>query len=174
MTFATGFSPEGTVPMNYNLYFGQVDFINEQGDTLQIKPSQEITIISIGHDRYFYDESVGYLKLLQQGQLSFGRYTLYALEKMEYVSGSNNTNEWRVDRRGAMSSSDRYYKKKATYYFIDPNNKVRKPTRHNLRKIFPSKRLVIRNYVNKHAVNFQNESDLRALVTFCNQLMTIE
>jgi hypothetical protein len=172
MTFATGFSPEGTVLLNYNLYYGQIDLINQQGDTLQVKPSREIKIIEIGEDRYFYDERFGYLEIIQEGQLSLARQTLYATEKVEYVSGAVQDGGWGVDRRGTISNSDRYYMKRSTYYFIDPKNQVRKATRHDLKKILPSKRKAIRHYVDDQAVDFQKESDLRTLATYFSQLMT--
>ena len=42
ITFATGYSPQDQVRLNYNQYFMQMDYISSQGDTLQIKPSKEL------------------------------------------------------------------------------------------------------------------------------------
>ena len=38
ITLATGFSPEDTFRLNYNLYFAEMDLINRKGDTVQVTP----------------------------------------------------------------------------------------------------------------------------------------
>ena len=64
ITFITGFSPEETFKFNYNLYFGQIDFIDKNGDTLQVKPSRDLKEINIGGHSFYHDDHQGYIEIL--------------------------------------------------------------------------------------------------------------
>ena len=48
--------------MNYNLYFAQMDYIGADGDTLQVKPSQELKLLTINDHLFYYDQKSGYIE----------------------------------------------------------------------------------------------------------------
>lgn len=170
ITFATGFSPEGTARLNYNLYFAQVDIINEKGDTLQVTPSKEVKLIDIGGHTFYYDDRWGYIEVLSNGPVALGVLTVLSTEKMVYVSGSFDGASAGIDTRGTRSVYDRYYRKTDTYFFVDSNNKLYKAIKPSILKVYASHKKEINEYVNEHKTDFNKMQDLLQLLNFCNQL----
>ncbi len=169
VTFFTGFSPDKMIRLNYNLYFGQMDLINEKGDTVQIVPSKELKLIDVGGHIFFYDTRKGYIEILLQAPVALGVWTILRTEKMDYVSGSIEGSVG-VDIRGRPSVYDRYYRKTDTYFFIDEKNKLYKAIKPFILKLFPSHKEDINEYLQQNSIDFNSEKDLVNLVNFCNQL----
>ena len=169
ITFDTGFSGSETNRLNYNLYYSQIDLINQNGDTIPLDASREIKLITMGDHIFFHDESKGYIQVLLQTPVALGVRTLLTTEKMEYVSGNVNART-EVDNRGVPSIYDRYYKKTATYFFIDTDNKLHKANRHFIFRLFPGSKGTITNYIKDNLIDFNNRTDLSRLLIFCNHL----
>lgn len=170
ITFATGFSPEGTARLNYNLYFAQVDIINEKGDTLQVTPSKEVKLIEIGGHTFYYDDRRGYIEVLSRESIALGVLTILSTEKMVYVSGSIEGTSARMDTRGRRSAYDRYYRKTDTYFLIDRRNVLHKANRASFLKLFPAQKKAINSYLDENKIDFTGRNNLLQLLNFCNQL----
>ena len=168
MTFSTGFSPQGTVPMNYNLYFLKIDFINEHGDTLQIKPPRELMLVEIGNHLYFNGQREGFMEVLSKGAVSLAVKRYLATDKMDYVSGTTYSGT-PVDERGTISNYDRYYRLAADYYFIDTNNKAQKATQTALIKSLPARRKEVRHYLKENEIDFNDGEALMNLLSKIQQ-----
>jgi len=168
ITFSTGFSGGEINKLNYNLYYGQMDIINQSGDTLQMDASREIKIVTIGEHIFLHDDK-GYIEILLKTPVALGVLTMLTLEKMVYVSG-NFKGSMGVDNRGVPSIYDRFYKKTAFYFFIDRDNKLHKAVRHAIFQLFPGNKEKISDYINDNQIDFGNRADLSSLLLFCNQL----
>ncbi|HTE30302.1 MAG TPA: hypothetical protein VK666_08005 [Chryseolinea sp.] len=168
ITFMTGFSPEQDLKLNYNLYFGQMDFINSKGDTLQIKPAPTIKLVNIGKHWFLYDPKKGYIELLVQSQVALGVLTVMRTERMDYVSGTIPPGQ-SADIRSLPSVYDRYYSVRETYYLIDNKNRLFKAMQSTLVKLFPVKRAAIKAYISTHHTDFTKRADLIELLAFCHQ-----
>ncbi len=176
ITFSTGFSPDQRITLNYNMYHFLMDFINENGDTMQMKPSPEIKEVTIGKHLFYYDSKVGYIEMLDQSPVALGVLTFLNTEKMQYVSGAIINAETDTDARGRPSAYDRYYSKRHTYYFIDTKNKahkaykVYKAIKPSLARVFREQRREIDAYCKVNKIDFNNSADLTRLLGYCNGL----
>jgi len=169
ITLATGFSPEGTVRLNYNLYFAQMDLINDKGDTVQVTPSKELKLVEIDGYIFYHDIRWGYIEVLSRASIALGVLTLLSTEKMEYVSGSFDGNSREADTRGQRSGYNRYYKKAHTYFLIDRSNKLHKANKTSILKLFGQKE-IIRTYFDENEIDFNTRNDLLQALRFCNEL----
>jgi len=169
ITFATGFSPEDKVLMNYNLYLLQMDLITKENDTTQIKRTKELKLISIGDHLFLLDYKLGYVEVIKQLPVSLGVLNVMNTEHMEYVSGSLERSDYNKDDiRGRPSVYDRYYRKVKLYYFIDKDNTVYKATRASILKLFRKNKDEIDVYLRENGIDFEDKNDLVKLLLFCH------
>jgi hypothetical protein len=168
ITYFTDFAPHQNLRLNYNLYYGQMDLIDYNGDTVQIKPLKTIKSIQVGTDVYFLDVKEGYLRIVIEGDLTLAAHTFFHLAGMQYVAGTSGT-----DVRGRPSPSDKVYVLASVYVFLDSNRKVVMPSRAYLRRVFPEYKTAIDDYLSTKSVNFFAGNDFVELTKFCNQLRRI-
>ena len=175
VTFATGYSPPEQVMMNYNLYLMQMHYISSEGDTLQIKPSKELKLVSIS-DRFFYhDGKLGFIELIQQLPVALGVRNLMKAEYIDYLPGGTYRKAGYTpfsdeDLRGAATTLDRYYIKDADYFFIGKNNDVHKASPASIFKIFRDHKKSVKIYIDEHNIDFEKKEHLMKLLVFCNGL----
>ena len=172
ITFFTGYSPDQKIKLNYNLYYGQMDLIDENGDTLQVKSSKILKSVQVGNNLFYFDLQKGYLEVIVDGTVSLGSRNLLQLEKMVFVSG-NLEGDGTADVRGRPSVFDKYYRRGATYYFIGKDQRLYTPSRSAILKLFPEFKVLISDYVSDQSIDFKRESDLIKLCGFCNELRQI-
>ena len=173
ITLATRYSPDEEVRFNYNLYYMQMDYIASNGDTLQIKPSREIKLITIGAHQFYHHYRIGYLEILLQKSISLGVLNFLNTEDTRIESGNKVLSYDKVDARGGPSNYDRYYRKFAKYYFLDLQNEPYKASKHAILKLFNNHRKPIKAYIAQHNVAFNNKQNLIMLLNFCNQLVEV-
>lgn len=172
ITFFTGFSPEPTIMLNYNLYYGQMDLIDSNGDTLHVTPPKTLKNVHVGNNLFYFDYQKGYLEAIVHGTVSLGCHNILRLERKEYVSG-NAEAEGAADVRGTTSVFDRYYRRASTYYFIGSDQRLYFPSKSAILKLFPEFKLLISDYIRDQSIDFKRESDLIKLCRFCNELRRI-
>jgi hypothetical protein len=175
VTFATGYSPMEQVRMNYNLYFAQMDYISSKGDTLQIKPSKELKLISIGGHLFYHDHKLGFIEVIQQLPVALGVKNMMKAQYIDYPRGGMHrkvgfTPFADEDLRGAAIALDRYYLKGGDYFFIDSNNEVYKATLASVFKLFQEHKKAVKMYVDQHDIDFGRKDHLMNLLVFCNGL----
>jgi hypothetical protein len=175
ITYFTGFAPERYLRLNYNLYFAQIDMIDERGDTVQISPSKTFRSVSIGNDVFLFDQKEGYMRVMIKGDVSLVERIYFHLAKMEYVSGNINGPGARpeVDVRGSTSNYDRYFAQVSVYYFVANNGKVYPASRAILKTLFPEYKVAIQDFSKRHNTNFSTEDDLRQITQYTNSLRRI-
>lgn len=173
--FATGYTQNSLIRMNYNLYHMQMDYISAGGDTLQVKPSSEFKLITIASHLFLYDSKVGYIEVVQQSAVALGMRPMMIARYIDYPSGGYSRNAGSTpfrdtDQRGAAMPIDRYYVKGGDYFFIDKDSKVYKASSSSAFKLFREHRKVVKEYLDAHNVDFENREDLMKLLSFCNGL----
>jgi hypothetical protein len=168
ITFDTGFSPEQRLKLNYNLYFAQMDFINDDGDTLQIKPKKEIQLIEVDNNLFFYDPKVGYIQIVHRLPVALGAFHVLTIDYMEFATGKQASLE---DARGTPSDYDRYYRKTMHFYFIGKDNKSHKAIPTSLYRLFRHHKNEIKGYIDENSIDFRKKDDLIKLLIFCNGLV---
>lgn len=165
VTFATSFSPDEQLRFNYNLFSGQMDMINSNGDTVQINQIKELKFISIADHLFFHSYKVGYLEILHQSTVLLGVLNLL-VDAYPPIGGSTYLQGIKGLR------SDRYFKNQAFYYFIETDIKIHKATPSSVRKVFHDHKKAVKAYLNENKIDFEREDDLIKLLTFCNRLIT--
>jgi hypothetical protein len=156
ITFATGFSPEEKVRLNYNLYLGQMQMITTNGDTSHVKQLKELKFISIGDHLFCHDYNIGYIEVIHKLPVALGVLNIMITAD--------------PDERTTTSKYDRYYMKKGYYYFIDKDNKPSKATRASIQRLYPDQRKNIKAYLDENRIDFESKPDLIKLLTFCDEL----
>ncbi|MEJ1241955.1 hypothetical protein WBG78_27665 [Chryseolinea sp. T2] len=171
ITYFTGFTPERDLRLNYNLYFGQIDIIDDHNDTVQISPSKTFKSVSIGGDVFLYDAKEGYLRVMITGDVTLALRTFFHLSEIKY--GGLGPKEDMVDVRGRPSSYDRYFIKASIFFFVDKAGSIFPASRVVLKKFFPEYKHAIQEFSKKHNTDFTEADDLRQITEFCNGLRRI-
>ena len=151
-----------------------MDYINSQGDTLQVTPPNELKLISIGAHVFYYDRKAGYIEVIQQLPVALGVRTIMK-SHVEYTPGEEmrkiGYTPFSVeDQRGTTIAYDRYYIKGNDYFFIDKDNKVYKALQESILKLFREHRKVVKKYIDEHKVDFERKDHLMDLLVYCNGL----
>ena len=175
ITLATGYSPKEKVRMNYNLYYMQMDYIDSRGDTLQIKPSRELKLITINHHLFLHDIDVGYIEIIQRLPVALGAKYMMQTKYIDYPPGGTYRQAGYApfsdeDQRGAAIPLDRYYVQECDYFFIDKDNTAYKATFASASKLFREHKKAVKSYINENEIDFENREHLTKLLTFCNGL----
>ncbi len=172
VTFFTGYSPDQKIKVNYNLYYGHMYLIDDNGDTLQVKPSKILKSVQVGNNLFYFDPQKGYIEVIVDGTVSLGSHNMLQIEKMEFVSG-NIEAEGTADLRGMPSVFNKYYRRSATYYFIGKDQRLYTPSKFAILKLFPEFKVLLSDYISDQSIDFKRESDLIKLCGFCNELRQI-
>jgi hypothetical protein len=154
--------------LNYNLLTGEMESISQKGDTSTVKNQQEIGSLFLDDILYYHDAAKGYVEVLMQGPLSLGAQRRLKMINDELSAearaGSAHTPYF------VLKPGDRLYRKEIIYYFIDKDARVYPASKDAVIRSFYPYRNKIEDYLKANDVDFKNESDLRALVSFCHQL----
>lgn len=162
VTFATGFSPVEQPRFNYNLFTGQMDMINDKGDTVQVKEIKELKFISLADCLFFHSYYVGYVEILHQSTVMLGvlnrRTAAYPIGGGSYLQQVNGT------------ESRQYFQNQSSYYFVESNRKLYRATSSSIKTLFHDHRKAVKTYLNENTVDFERKEDLIKLLSFCSQL----
>ena len=165
------FHPE---KMNYNLFTGKMDVIDEKGDTVKFARWTETKTVNLDGDVFYQDFDRGYLEILLQGNLALAVKNNFALvtdkvllegeRLMEQASASE------VSNKTSVTKYDRLYQLQRTYFFIN-RYQAHEANKFSILKLMPKHRDVIVDFINENNLSFTDEQDLKELTTFCNGLL---
>jgi hypothetical protein len=188
ITYTSGVSSHDKVQLNYNLYFGRIDRINQKGDTVELKP-RKLRLVNIGERTFYHDNLKGYIEILVQAPIALGVWNFLTTDRMVFVSGNHtgysesnsnsratpsNSHSGGFDLRSCPSIYDRYYSKTSAYFFIDQKSKLHKANKNSILKLFSSNSDEIKAHLQEINVDFNREEDLIRVLNFCNQLVQVK
>lgn len=161
--------------LNYNSLFGDMQFIDEKGDTLGIADEGNIQSIVINKDVFYYDK--GYMKLLANfNDLKLANKKFFSFVNKQKLGGFGETSGGSIDAYERISSAnifnDLVAKEIITlsaynlYYIGDQFNHFKLANKKNLLDIFGKKQAMLQQYLKENEVNFSSEEDLRKLLLF--------
>jgi hypothetical protein len=150
-------------------------YISSHGDTLQIKPSKELKLVSISGHLFYHDYNVGFIEVIQELPVALGVRNLMKAQYIDFLPGGTYRKAGFTpfsdeDIRGAAATIDRYYIKDADYFFIGRNNDVHKANPASVFKIFGEHKKAVKKYIDEHEVDFERKEHLMNLLIFCNEL----
>nr|WP_295923136.1 hypothetical protein [uncultured Dyadobacter sp.] len=167
---------------NYAYIGGHVLFVDGRPDTLEIIDKALLKRVTIGDKEYRFNRQYGYcevVKAFNRGLLAkrtvlarigtdkggpYGiSYTASSVTSYKSFTGDRTTGKLNADAEGVFS----YH---TALFLIDNNNRFYVPKPASVRKLFPSHKKQIGQYLDENPVNFASEQDLLRLMTFCSGL----
>lgn len=171
---------DGTIAeakLNYNKLFGQMLFINENGDSLAVGNPETIKFISIGSDTFYCTKDV-YLELVSSTknvQLA-KRQLLQQVDEQKngaygqsYTNNStvSNKNYYTIDGKPRLNVGESTLFSQKTEYFISyKQSDFVLATKRNIEKLFADKSQKLKEYMKDNAINTAKEQDLEKLIQF--------
>ena len=161
--------------MNYNLFTGTMDVVDEKGDTIKFKKSLQAKILNLDGDVFYRDEDKGYLEILLQGAFAFAAKNNFTLvtdkETLERAGLMEQANASEVSNNTSVAPYDRLYQLQRTYFFIY-RNQAYEANKLSILKLMQKHKDATIEYINENNISLTNEQDLKELTTFCNGMLT--
>lgn len=171
-----------TARLNYNYFYGEIEFIDQKKDTLLLNDKDFMDSITVGSEIFYYlpkhghvreIKNYGKVKLCEKQVLAvldneresaFNHYSATsAISNYKTFSNQNGT-QW-------MKPTDKVvFKRKSDYFFIDRNQHFYFPSKATLLKLFRDNNKEINDYLKVENINFSKQSDLMKLLEFCSTL----
>jgi hypothetical protein len=176
VVFRDGTSSAGM--LNYNALIGEMQFIDPKRDTMSVANEETIRYVLIANDTFYFKQ--GFIRLLKGYattkvgvKVAFSEYVqkpgAYGLSSS--TTATNNISALLDKRSVALEVSQELVLLKSTAYFIaDKFNAFVPADRKNIFKMFPRKKQVIDEYLEKNNVDLKKEPDLVKLTEFLGGL----
>jgi hypothetical protein len=187
VTYRTGTLPG--VKLNYNYLYGEMQFIDERGDTLALANEENIRYITLGEEVFYHLPGSGFVEVVadlpvaglarQAGLQIMDRADLYQNTGF-HASAGTASGPGSGTYLGSAPSYRQLFTQPAPqdlkiyrqeHFLIIDRNKRFYPTRKmTLLQLFPRHKRGINEYWKAYQPNLRKESDLIALLEFCNRL----
>lgn len=188
LTYDGGFTPRFSWPMNYNIYFEAMSFINKNGDTLLMRNPAAVRLVTLGDNIFYFDKRYGFVQVLKAGDITLAvkdHFILEGAEVLRGISGSGYGERPRLvytpsDVRGRPYYFTRVYRKARSWFLIDKYERVYPANAVLLLRIMNNSRMQVngsnykapvKRYIDEYNVDFTNRKDLESIIDFCNELI---
>lgn len=168
---------------NYNLFLGEMHFINATGDTLALQNDPTVQLVVIGPDSFYYEYPTSYWQLVStygSAKLLIKR-TIVLIDREKEggykqstgVSAIRTTTTY-ASTNGALARldphSDMLFAKKAEFKLLDNNGRFHPANQAGFLHLFAKNKQVVKQYLKENSVNFNQEADLKNSLAFCAKL----
>jgi len=166
--------------LNFNLLICQMQFIDPKGDTLNLARPDDIDEIDFDSTSFFYDK--GYYQVLA----NINGARLAVLRKVSYepikigALGLRNHSGTGTEEEGSFvhKSGDKELTlnedvditKETTYFLIAGNGEIIKASRPGFLKMISKNSQSIKTYIKENKPDFNKESDLKKIFSFCTNV----
>lgn len=150
--------------LRYNNYKDMMEYQKSANEILELNPEQYSTIkFANGHEYYFKSytnaknaQTKGYLKLIQ----SKNNVAIYSSERVMYKPAEKSKSSYDTDKEA------QFVKEKKTF-FLEVDGKIQQISKaKDIQKFFTSKENELKDYFKKNKIDFDNENQLKQLVSF--------
>jgi len=172
ITFEDNFTPDQQPMLNYNMYLEHMFMVNNHGDTASMKDLKMIKMVTIGDVNFLYSPPHGYVEIVTRTPVALGMKHNFVYLGEDMGLGQPFRTRTPTDIRGIRTDFTRVYKRGASYYFIDTQNKVHLALPATIHKLFPTFKHEIRAWIKEHHTNFKDQNDLLQLLEYCNSRTT--
>jgi hypothetical protein len=158
-----------SISLNYNVIRNEMQFINEQGDTLKLKDPLTVTKIFINEEEFYYNKEKWVQKIETKAGVVPGYWTKVLVElKVNKPDFADYDQRERKVWMEGYSNFDVHTKD--FYFFGDGYGNFIKATRSSLLAYFEKQAPLIKRYLNTHPADFNKLSDIRQVLQFCDTL----
>lgn len=165
--------------LNYNISLDEMQFINQQGDTLAIADPDNINLVNLNGTRFYYNN--GYLQAVDVGNeiILASRQVLIA----EYKKGETFNTMLSPDEKGTGESlftrngqkyspgtDGQMLTSKEHFFFGDGNGGFTKAGKEYILRRYDKNQTAIKEFLKANHTDFNKRADILQLLQFCNQL----
>ncbi len=168
--------------LNYNRLLGEMQFIDNKGDTLALADEQNVAHVMIGKTRFYVNSGKGCPEVISEhGPIKLARQTVFKSmrteKKVAYGQSSGASSVATVQPYSSNSSmhrieatGDQMVKEETTFFIIDQNERYNQLNKNAIFKVFPKHKKAIETYLDEQSIRFSEEADLQKLLQFCSEL----
>lgn len=165
---------------NYHIGNGEIEYINQKGDTMAIGVPDDIVNITISDNVQYIYSNKSYVEILGVAESArLGKKIRVILEndkKGGYGESAPASNQ--VSMRNFSLGSGIFHLnhdiaivKSTSYYWVDPNNNLQPVTKKSsIKLVAKDKQSKLEAFIDENKINFNNEDDLRKLLLFSDTL----
>ncbi len=184
----------GTMPgvtLNYNLLYGEMQFIDSKGDTLALANEEKIKQIDTGENVFYFLPNLGFVEVVadlpqaglvrQESLQIIDRADLYQNTGLHSPAGTASGAGSGTYLGSAPSyrqlftrpaPQDFKISRQVTFLIMDRNRRFYPAKRSTLMQLFPRYKSKINQYWKERQPNLRKEQEVIALLEYCNQLGT--
>ena len=165
---------EGNALLNYNFLNGEMEFIDQNGDTLSLADERTIKNILIDKDTFYFDN--GYMQVIS----AYDTKKLAKKQLINLVDKKNlgafdfpvsaGTENYTVYQNVKLKVKADVTMRLESFYFIGDRQKFYPVTKKNILKLYKKKESAITNFLNDQSIDFSNEDDLRKLFNYLKNI----
>jgi hypothetical protein len=164
-----------TRKLNYSILYGEMHYLDSEGDTLALDNEQLVKRIEIGEDDYYSMHGLGYVEVLSaNAPIQIARKQVIKV----IVWGRISPKAYSYDNtyKGDVPTLRQIYHQKTeglmkmvrevSYVFIDQNQRFYPAKKSVLLKLFPGQKRKIDRFARTNKIDFKNPEDLQKIVEF--------
>ncbi|MGB3589264.1 MAG: hypothetical protein WBA23_22155 [Tunicatimonas sp.] len=192
VTFMDGQTANAQV--NYNLLYGEMQFIDRTKDTLSIADDPIVKTLTVNDFIFYYDPRYGYVEEVKDFTtctLAKKQRLRWAKEVQKTTGGAANdimrgTSDNRLSQTSSSwqandkQTSQEFFSHSATkpmtfslranYYFTDFNHRWYPANKSSIKKAFRRYKKDVLEFIDTEEIKFNDAQDLIKLLSFCSQL----
>jgi hypothetical protein len=161
--------------MNFNVLYGEIQFIDPRGDTLSMDDEATVRNVIIQKDTFYFDK-VFVRQIARYGDFTLAGKDFFYLVNRQKLGGFGETTNASVDVYDQMSTKN-YFKdlivreiltlgKDSLFFIGDRFNRFKPATKKNILTVYGKRDKEVLAYLKDNPVNFNSESDLRKMFEF--------
>lgn len=166
--------------INYNLFLGAFQFVNNEGDTLVVTDQENIKDVVIGSSKFLYQNKeflqvtaeLACCKLGERSYVKIADKRKKGAFNLTTIANIESDDAFRADYKShsLMINEDIILIKGTIFYLSNRNGDFLPANRKNVLKLFPKQQSQIEAYLERNDINFQNETDINNLLRFLESL----
>lgn len=165
---------EGNALLNYSFLNGEMEFINQDGDTLSLADERTIKNILIDKDTFYFDNGYMY-SIAGYGTKKLAKKQLITLVDKKNLGAfdfpvSAGTENYTIYQNVKLKVKADVTMMLESFYFIGERQKFYPVTKKNILKLYKKKEDLVSEYLFEQPVNFSNEKDLIRLFDFLKKI----
>lgn len=161
--------------LNFNVLYGEIQFIDPNGDTLSMDDEATVRNVVIQKDTFYFDK-VFVRQIARYGEFTLAGKDFFYLVNRQKLGGFGETTNASVDAYDQMSTKN-YFKdlvvreiltlgKDSVFFIGDRFNRFRPANKKNILAVYGKRDKEVLAYLKDNPVNFNSESDLRKMFGF--------
>lgn len=168
-----------TTLLNYNRILDEIQFINNQGDTLSLAEEPAVASIFIASDTFYFSE--GYVKKFADvKEVKFGEKTLMVVTTQQKLKGMGQLSPGSIYTYDRISTSQGMrdlgqkeqliFVPSTTFYITDKLNHFIILNKSSLLNVYEKQEHEVQEFLKQQQINFQKVDDVTKLIGYLGSI----